>query len=86
MKEENNYDDNKRRIKKAAYEYMLDIRWQEPTATCSYDYGNEFAYIAACEYKAQIAREIEGLSVEELRIKYDNWMDILNDHGLELEI
>lgn len=53
-------------IYEAEYQIEYEKRYQEPTSTQSYEYGNEIAFLEADRLAKEVVRELKGKSIEQI--------------------
>ena len=53
-------------IYEAEYQIEYEKRYQEPTSTQSYEYGNEIAFREADRLANEVVRELKGKSIEQI--------------------
>lgn len=53
-------------IYEAEYQIEYEKRFQEPTSTNSYEYGNEIAFREADRLAKEVVRELKGKSIEQI--------------------
>lgn len=53
-------------IYEAEYQIEYEKRYQEPTSTQSYEYGNEIALREADRLAKEVVRELKGKSIEQI--------------------
>ena len=53
-------------IYEAKYQIEYEKRYQEPTSTQSYEYGNEIAFREADRLAHEVVRELKGKSIEQI--------------------
>lgn len=53
-------------IYEAEYQIEYEKRYQEPTSTQSYEYGNEIAFREADRLAKEVVRELKGKSIEQI--------------------
>ena len=63
-------------IWEAEYKYEYYQRYQQPTSTNSYEYGNEIAHGEANKAADELVEELEGKDISEL---YKVWKGYKND-------
>lgn len=53
-------------IYEAEYQIEYEKRYQEPTSTQSYEYGNEIAFREADRLAKEVVKELKGKSIEQI--------------------